>query len=254
MIEFKGLRAGRVRHACFGREGGVSDGIFASLNCGFGSSDEGAKVAENRTRAMASLGLAGERLVTCYQVHGAQSVTVEKPWSLGEAPRADAMATRVPGVALGILTADCAPVLLADAEAGVVGAAHAGWRGAQGGVLEAALDAMERLGARRERIAAAIGPAIGFASYEVGPEFAAVFLAEDPANARFFAAVPGSDRQRFDLSGYVAARLERLGVGQAETSGRDTAAEALAFFSYRRSRLAGEADYGRQLSAICLAE
>jgi purine-nucleoside/S-methyl-5'-thioadenosine phosphorylase / adenosine deaminase len=241
-----------IRHGFFTRQGGVSEGIFASLNCGFGSSDEAAKVAENRARAMAALGLGGERLLTCYQVHSAEVVVVDRPWQRGEAPRADAMVTGTPEIALGILTADCAPVLFADAGARIIGAAHAGWRGALTGVLEATVAAMERLGAKPQRISAAIGPCIGRESYEVGAEFPAPFLAENAANAAFFRATPRQGHFLFDLAGYVAARLKRLGLARIETIPGDTAAEAERFFSYRRSCHRKERDYGRELSAITL--
>jgi YfiH family protein len=190
MIRLSLLDDPRLRHGFFTREGGVSTGIFASLNCSLGSGDALADIAENRRRAMAALGLGLDKLATCRQVHGIDVVTVEQPWDDADRPRADAMVTRQRGLALGILTADCAPVLLADAEAGVIGAAHAGWRGAFAGVVAATVEAMIRAGARAERMRAGIGPCIGFASYEVGPEFPAPFLAQDPANAAFFRAAP----------------------------------------------------------------
>jgi YfiH family protein len=230
----------------------VSEGIFASLNCGLGSSDEAAKVAENRARAMAVLGLAGDRLATCYQVHSPTVIVVDRAWPRGEAPRADAMVTRTPEIALGILTADCAPVLFADAEARVIAAAHAGWRGALSGVLEATVEAMKKLGAAPHRMGAAIGPCIGRHSYEVGPEFPAHFIAENAANAAFFRAAPRDGHFLFDLAGYAAARLQRLGLARIETIPGDTAAEAERFFSYRRSCHRKEPDYGRELSAIAL--
>jgi polyphenol oxidase len=241
-----------VRHGFFTRQGGVSEGIFASLNCGFGSSDEAAKVAENRARAMSVLGLAGDRLSTCYQVHSAEVVVVDSPWPREQRPRADAIVTRMPEIALGILTADCAPVLFADAEARIIGAAHAGWRGALSGVLEATVDAMKKLGATPHRMHAAIGPCIGRDSYEVGPEFPAPFMAENAENAAFFRAAPRSGHFLFDLAGYVAARLQRIGLARIETIGGDTAGEAERFFSYRRSCHRKELDYGRELSAITL--
>jgi YfiH family protein len=254
VIRLSALDTDGVRHGFFTREGGVSDGIFASLNCGFGSNDDAAKVRENRRRAMAALGLAADRLAICHQLHSPDVVTVEAPWRHEDRPRGDAMVTRRPGVALGILTADCAPVLFADPEARIIGAAHAGWRGALTGVLEATVTAMEALGAATARIRAGIGPCIAQTSYEVGPEFPAPFLAEDAANARFFRAAPRVGHFHFDLAGYVAHRLERLGLGQIERSGGDTAAEAERFFSYRRSCLRKEPDYGRELSAICLGD
>jgi YfiH family protein len=241
-----------IRHGFFTRHGGVSEGIYASLNCGFGSSDEAAKVAENRARAMAALGLAGDRLATCYQTHSADVVVVDDPWPRGENPRADAMVTRTPEIALGILTADCAPVLFADAEARIIGAAHAGWRGALSGVLEATVEAMKKLGAVPQRIHAAIGPCIGSDSYEVGPEFPAPFLAETAGNEVFFRAAPRAGHFLFDLAGYATARLKRLSLARIETMPGDTAADVERFFSYRRSYHRKEPDYGRELSAIVL--
>ena len=239
-------------HAFFTREGGVSEGLFTSLNCGLGSGDDAAKVAENRRRAMAALGLDGDRLVTGYQVHSADVAIIDERWRPEQRPRADALVTRREDVALGILTADCVPVLFADAEAGVIGAAHAGWRGALGGVLEATVAAMVSLGAAPQRLRAGIGPAIAQPSYEVGPEFPAPFLAQDEANAGFFRKAPRAGHFLFDLPGYVARRLARLGLGAIEHSGGDTAAEPERFFSYRRSCLRQEPDYGRALSAIRL--
>jgi YfiH family protein len=243
---------GRVRHAFFTREGGVSTGLYASLNCGYGSADDPEAVTGNRRRAAARLGLEAGRLATVHQIHSPACVVVEVPFARGSEPRADAMVTRVRGLALGILTADCAPVLFADAEAGVVGAAHAGWKGAVGGVVEATVEAMVGLGARRERIAAAVGPCIARQSYEVGPEFPAPFLAAEPADADLFSPSQRAGHHMFDLPGYVARRLARAGVTRVATTRHDTAAEAERFFSYRRSVLRGEPDYGRQLSAIVL--
>jgi len=254
LITLGALDADGIRHGFFTRDGGVSGGIFASLNCGFGSGDDESNVAENRRRVAAALGLPPDRLVTCNQFHSAEAVAVERPWRREDRPRADAMVTRTPGIALGILTADCAPVLFADPDARVIGAAHAGWRGALGGVLEAAVRAMVALGAARERIAAGIGPCIGRASYEVGAEFPAPFLAADSGNADFFVSAARAGHFLFDLSGYVAQRLERLGLAGIERTGGDTAAEPARFFSYRRACLRKETDYGRELSAICLAE
>ena len=241
-----------VRHGFFGRRGGVSGGLFASLNCGFGSGDEAAAVAENRARAAGRLELEGKRLVTAYQTHSSEVALVERPWTREDAPRVDAMAARTPGIALGILTADCAPVLLADSEAGVIGAAHAGWRGALDGVLEAVVAAMTGLGARREAMVAAVGPAIGQDSYEVGPEFPAPFLEQDPDNAGHFRPAPREGHFHFDLTGYVGRRLGLARVGTVRSLPRDTCAEDARFFSYRRACLRGEPDYGRNLSAIYL--
>ena len=242
----------RVRHAFFTRRGGVSGGLYDSLNCGFGSGDERQNVAENRSRAMARIDMTPERLVTVYQVHSSRVRAVEQPWRPDEAPQADAMVTRTPGVALGVLTADCAPVLLADTEGGVVGAAHAGWRGAVGGVLEAVVTAMEQLGAARERIVAGIGPCIAQRSYEVGPEFPAPLLERSADNRDFFCPAARDGHFLFDLKGYAARRLAAAGVGAVKCLPCDTCGEAERFFSYRRSCLRSEGDYGRGLSAIYL--
>jgi YfiH family protein len=241
-----------VRHAFLTREGGVSGGIYASLNCGYGSGDDAASVTANRRRAVAAGAPEAATLVTLYQVHGPRAIAVDAPWPAGKAPRADAMVTARADVALGILSADCAPVLLADPVARVIGAAHAGWRGALAGVLEATVAAMERLGAERGRIAAAIGPCIQLSSYEVGPEFPKPFLDEDPANARFFRPADRPGRQGFDLSGYCAAKLAAEGLAAVAGLPNDTCAEADLFFSYRRAARNGEPDYGRGLSLICL--
>jgi len=242
----------RIRHAFFTRQGGVSTGIYASLNCGPGSRDERASVLENRHRALAALDLPEGRLATVHQVHSAEAVAVTDPWPIGEAPRADALVTTRPGLALGVLTADCAPVLLADAKAGVVGAAHGGWRGALTGVLEAVVDEMEGLGARRRHIAAGIGPCIGKRAYEVGPEFPQPFLDQDEANGDFFVAAPRAGHFLFDLRGYAARRLARLGLADVQTLPCDTCGEEARFFSHRRARHRGQSDYGRMLSAIYL--
>ena len=241
-----------IRHAFFTRQGGVSEGLYSSLNCGFGSGDAAENVVENRARALERIEIETERLVTVYQVHSPDVARVERPWHNGEAPRADAMVTQRPHVALGILTADCAPVLLAEPKAKVVGAAHAGWRGALDGVLEATVAAMEELGAARERIVAGIGPAIGQRSYEVGPEFPAPFLAQSPENRDFFCPAPREGHFFFDLKGYAARRLARLGLKAVQCLPCDTCAEEQRFFSYRRSCQRGEPDYGRGLSAIYL--
>ena len=243
-----------IRHAFFTREGGVSQGLFASLNCGFGSRDDPAKVEENRAIAAARLALPVERLVTCHQVHGIATVTVERPWERAANPRADGMVTAVPGIALGVLAADCAPVLFADPEARIIGAAHGGWRGALAGVMEATVAAMAALGARPERVRAGIGPCIAQPSYEVGPEFAAAFAAADRGSGGFFEPAPREGHFLFDLGGYIAHRLARLGLAAVERAPHDTAAEEALFFSYRRACLRGEPDYGRGLAAIALAE
>ncbi len=241
-----------IRHAFFTRSGGVSTGLYASLNVGLGSGDAPAAVAENRARAAGRLDLPPDRLVTCHQVHSATCVTVEAPWRPQDAPRADAMVTRVPGVALGILTADCAPVLFADSKAKVIGAAHAGWKGAKDGVIEATIARMVELGAKPSRIVAAVGPCIAQRSYEVGPEFPAPFQEEDPRNRDYFAPARRPGHFLFDLVGYVARRLGDAGVEIIQRCPNDTAAEEDRFFSYRRSRLRGESDYGRGLSAILI--
>jgi YfiH family protein len=245
---------GGIRHAFFTRQGGVSEGIYAALNCGFGSRDDPAKVERNRAIAAAQLGLPVERLVTCHQIHGIATVTVERPWRRDANPRADAMVTAVPGIALGVLAADCAPVLFADPKARVVGAAHGGWRGALAGVMEATVAAMAAQGARPERICAGIGPCIGQPSYEVGPEFAAAYAAADHGSGGFFKPAPREGHFLFDLGGYIADRLARLGLAAVERAPHDTAAEAALFFSYRRACRRGESDYGRGLAAIALAE
>ncbi len=254
MLTLAALQQPGLRHGFFGRPGGVSEGLYASLNCGFGSGDDPERVAENRARAVAMAGMPEGSLITAYQVHSPDVVTVTEPWRRADAPKVDAMVTDRPGLSLGILTADCAPVLFADPGARVVGAAHAGWRGALTGVLDATVEAMRALGARPERIAAGVGPCIAQPSYEVGPEFPAPFLAHDPENAAFFAPSARDGRHMFDLPGYVTRRLRRLGLGRVDTLPHDTCAEADRFFSYRRATLAGETDYGRDLSIICLED
>lgn len=239
-----------IRHGYFGRRGGVSAGIYGSLNCGPGSNDAPEAVRENRARVSRTLG--AEHLLSLYQVHGVEVITVREAWESGASrPRCDAMVTDRPGLALGTLAADCGPVLLADAAGGVIGAAHAGWKGALAGVLESTVAAMEKLGARRDRIRAALGPTIAGESYEVGAEFPAPFLAEHRDNARFFAAGAKPGKHQFDLPGYIVARLERIGVA-AEWIGHDTLALSTDYFSYRRTTLAGGGDYGRNVSAIVL--
>ncbi|MBW8814868.1 MAG: peptidoglycan editing factor PgeF [Caulobacterales bacterium] len=237
-----------VRHAFFTRQGGVSEGIYASLNVGVGSKDDPDAVRENRRRCAAHLG--GE-LVTAYQVHSVLALVTDGPWPAGP-PQADAVVSATTGVVCGALAADCAPILLADPQARVVAAAHAGWKGALTGVAEAAIARMESLGARRERIVAAVGPCIGPASYEVGVEYMARFTHFDPSYARFFSAGEGPDKRQFDLPAFVLARLRAAGVAQCEWVGRDTCAEGDLFFSNRRAFKLGEPDYGRLLSAIVL--
>ena len=243
---------GAIRHAFFTREGGVSEGMFASLNCGLGSGDDPTHVTRNRAIAADALGVAEEQLVTCHQIHSATVLTVAAPWRRDAAPRADGMVTDRPGIALGVLAADCAPVLFADPEAGVIGAAHGGWRGALGGVMEATVAAMTALGAAPARIRAGIGPCIAQASYEVGPEFPGRFTEIDPANDRFFVAADRPGYFRFNLPGFIAHRLGRLGLGAIVDTACDTVADPRRFFSYRRACLTGERDYGRALAAITL--
>jgi YfiH family protein len=243
-----------IRHAFFTRDGGVSRGVYASLNGGTGSNDAPANVADNRARMAAALGVARQNLITAHQIHSPTVVTAERPWPPEERPRADAIVTRTPALAIGVSTADCGPVLFADAQARVIGAAHAGWRGALTGVIEATVAAMERLGADRDRIVAAMGPMIRQQNYEVGPEFVERFQGADAANAAFFQPGERKGHALFDLAGYIAARLAAAGIRRAEDVGRCTYADADRFFSYRRSVHRGEADYGRHINAIALAE
>lgn len=238
-----------VRHAFFTREGGVSEGAFASLNVGSRGGDLPERVAANRARAAARLGLGPDRLVTARQVHGATALTVAEPWGPADAPEADGLVTDRPGLLLGVLSADCGPLLMADPDAGVVAAAHAGWKGALGGVVGATVAAMAALGARPERIVAALGPCIAQQSYEVGSEFVASFAAADPESERFFRA-GASGKALFDLKRFVAERLRRAGVAQVDLLPHDTCADAERFFSYRRSTIRHEDGFGLQLSAI----
>jgi hypothetical protein len=242
-----------IRHAFFTREGGVSDGLYASLNGGQGSSDRPEHVDENRARMASVLGVRAERFVTAYQVHSPDVVIAEEPWTRATRPQADAIVTRVPGLAVGVSTADCGPVLFADPAARVVGAAHAGWKGALTGVVEATIATMERLGAERARIVAAIGPTIRQPSYEVGAEFLARFCAAGVENERFFLPSPRQGHAMFDLAGYIAARLDRAGIGRIEDVGHCTYADPR-FFSYRRATHRAEPDYGRHINAIALVE
>jgi YfiH family protein len=239
-----------IRHGFFTRDGGVSKGIYASLNCGLGSNDRRADVIENRRRVTEALG--AKHVMTLYQAHTPTALVLDEPVDIAELPKADALVTRTPGLAIGVLAADCTPVLFADPEAKVVGAAHAGWRGALAGVLEATIGAMQAEGAKRQRIVAAIGPCISRAAYEVGPEFEADFLEKDAASKRFFTIPEGGKRAHFDLAGFVQARLEKAGIGRIERAGPCTfGTESL--FSYRRSQARSEPDYGRQISAIVVA-
>ncbi|MDQ0454519.1 peptidoglycan editing factor PgeF [Rhizobium paknamense] len=241
-----------VRHGFFTRQGGVSEGIYAGLNVGIGSQDLRAHVQENRRRVAGFFGLGEDNLATVHQIHSADVVTVEAPFG-SERPQADAMVSRTPGVILGVLSADCGPILFADAEARVIGAAHAGWKGALTGVLENTIAAMVALGARREAIIATLGPSISGAAYEVGPEFVERFLAHDADYARFFRPSEKPGHAYFDLPGLTVQRLTKAGV-QADSLGLCTYADPDTFFSYRRTTHAKEPDYGRQVSAIALME
>ena len=239
-----------VAHAFFTREGGVSEGVYATLNGGVGSSDAPAHVAENRARMAAMLGVAPERLLVPYQVHSPDVVTVSAPWD--ERPRCDGIVTATRGLGLGVTGADCGMILFADASAGVVGAAHAGWKGARDGVVEATVAAMVALGATASRVVAVLGPCIAQASYEVGPEFVAAF-GGDPEAARHFEPSRNPGRAMFNLHGYIGLRAKRAGVAEFVDLGHDTYADEARFFSYRRKTHRGEPDYGRLVSAIALA-
>lgn len=241
-----------VRHAFFTRQGGVSDGVYRSLNGGVGSNDQAEKVRENRARMAAVLGVAPGSLVTAYQIHSPDVVVAEKPWTRETAPRADAVVTRVGGLAVAVTTADCGPVLFADEAAGVVAAAHAGWKGALTGILETTIETMEQLGASRARIIAAIGPTIRQANYEVGPELKARFLSEDAESEQFFRPSTREAHSLFDLPGFIAARLRAAGLVRIEDLGHCTYADPDRFYSYRRSVHRAEPDYGRHVNAIAL--
>lgn len=246
------LRQSGIRHAFFARGGGVSQGIYESLNAGIGSRDAPDKVRENRARMATALGVAPTHLVTCYQVHSPDVIVAEQPWTRENSPRADAIVTRVPGLAIGVSTADCGPVLFADGEAGVIGAAHAGWKGALTGVLEATVTAMEKLGAARARIVAALGPMIRQSNYEVGAEFVERFMAADDRNARYFAPATRPGHAMFDLPRYIRSRLERAEIKSVEDLGVCTYADPARFFSYRRTTHLAESDYGRHVNAIAI--
>ncbi len=242
----------KIAHGFFTREGGLSDGIHAGLNCGYGSDDKREAVRQNRARVSASLGVAPENLITVHQIHSARVIVAEQAWQPGEAPRGDAMVSTTPGLALGIMTADCAPVLFADAQAGVIGAAHAGWKGALAGILEATVRKMEEQGAQRSQIAAVLGPCIGQISYQVGPEFLAAFTAQNSTHEKYFAPSDKADHHQFDLAGFVMSRLKRLGLEQSHDTALDTYVDEGRFYSYRRSCHRDESDYGRQIAAITL--
>ena len=247
------LRQPGLAHAFFTRRGGASSGVYASLNGGAGSSDDPALVRENRARMAQALGVAGDHLLVPYLVHSPDAVAVSAPWPAGERPRCDALATTTPGLALGVTGADCGILLFADMDAGVIGAAHAGWKGALNGVLEATLEAMRRLGASVANTRVALGPTIAQGSYEVGPEFVAAFVGREPDAQRFFAPSVNPDRAMFDLHGFIAMRLARAGVTEFEDLGVDTYADEERCFSYRRATHRGEKDYGRMVAAIALA-
>jgi len=243
------LESPTIAHGFFGREGGVSEGLYAGLNCGPGSADNKAHIAENRARVAHALGQMPEKLCTLYQIHSPNVVIVHEPY-IRTPPQADAHVTNVAGITLGILTADCAPVLFADVAVGVIGAAHAGWKGAHGGVVESTVLAMEKLGAKRENIAAIIGPCIAQSSYEVGPEFIARFTADE--QTQFFIPSLREEHHRFDLPAYVTKTAHAAGLQRVAVIAMDTCSNEAQFFSYRRTTLRGEPDYGRQISAIAL--
>ncbi len=253
MIQAEVLKIPGVSHGFFTREGGHSQGLFASLNCGMGSGDDKDTVRRNRAIVASQLSVAEPNLITAYQVHSPDVIAVEKPWPADARPKADGMVTAARGLAIGVLTADCGPVLFADGEAGVIGAAHAGWKGALAGVTGRTLEAMEALGARRERTVAVLGPMISRAAYEVGPEFPARYLDDDSANQRFFTASERAGHWMFDLARYIEARLERERAGKVVNLGLCTYNDEGRFFSYRRATHRRETDYGRQISAIALS-
>ena len=246
------LRLPGLAHGFFTRLGGVSQGVYASLNAGVGSRDAPEAVTENRTRAAAALGVKPERLTVPYQIHSPDAVAVSEPWAPDARPRCDALVTATPGLALGVTGADCGMILLADQSAGVIGAAHAGWKGTLAGVVEATVAAMERLGARRSAIVAALGPCIGPKSYEVGPELVAAFAAVGDSSAGHFTPSRRAGRSMFNLNAYIAERASRAGIGQFEDLGLDTYGDERRFFSYRRATHRKEPDYGRLMSVIVL--
>jgi len=250
MITTRELNLPNVAHGFFTREGGFSAGIFSSMNAGLGSGDDIEAVKRNRAKAALALGVAADHLVSGYQVHGTDVAVVSGP--MAERPKVDGLVTSMPGVALGVLTADCGPLLFADAEAGVIGAAHAGWKGALHGIYRSTVEAMEKLGARRERVTAVIGPTISQAAYEVGPEFPGPFLAADKRHAEYFIPSVNERHHMFDLPRFLSDRMKAMGVGQVLDLGFCTYADDRRFFSYRRATHRGERDYGRLLSAIVL--
>ena len=241
-----------IRHAFFTRAGGVSQGIYASLNGGLGSRDAPENVRENRARMAAAVGAAPDHFMSAFQIHSPDVVVAETSWTRETAPRADAIVTRVPGLAIGASTADCGPILFADSSAGVIGVAHAGWKGALVGVLEATIDAMEKLGAARWRMVVALGPLIRQPNYEVGPELVTRFVEADPDNTGFFRPSERAEHALFDLGGYIVRRLTRAGIPSVDDLGLCTYADPQRFFSYRRATHLREPDYGRHINAIAL--
>ena len=252
MVKADTLSLPGIRHAFFTREGGVSGGLYESLNGGVGSHDSASDVTENRARMAASLGVAPHRFLTAYQMHSPHVVVAEAPWTSEARPHADAIVTRMPELAIGVTTADCGPILFAEPNARVVGAAHAGWRGALAGVAEATITAMEQLGAARAQIRAALGPMIRQDNYEVGRDLIERFAVEDPAGTPFFVPASRPAHALFDLGGYIAARLRRAGVSHIEDLGLCTYADPALFYSYRRATHRAEDDYGRHINAIAL--
>ncbi len=254
MIQSDALKLDGLSHGFFTRRGGFSTGIFSSLNCGLGSGDDRDVVLQNRALVAQTLGVDPGKLLSAYQVHSPDAMVVTGPWPTQDRPRVDALVTKTPGVALGVLTADCGPLLFADARARVIGAAHAGWKGALTGVTTRTLETMESEGAKRENIVAVIGPMISQAAYEVGPEFPSRFIDADPSNQRFFAASPRPGHFMFDLPGYIEARLRSEGVGSVVNLSLCTFSDEERFFSYRRTTHRNEKDYGRLISAVSLSE
>lgn len=252
MIQSDALKLEGLAHGFFTRQGGHSTGVFSSLNCGMGSGDDRETVLKNRALVAGRLGIAPDCLLSAWQVHSAEASVVTGPWGQDDRPRVDALVTRTPGIGLGVLTADCGPILFADPQARVIGAAHAGWKGAFGGVVGATVAAMERLGAKRNDIIAVLGPTIGPNAYEVGPEFIATVTGEDEDHARFFRPSGREGHAFFDLPGFIALRAEQAGVGRFVDMGLCTYSDETRFFSYRRTTHRAEPDYGRLISAIAL--
>ena len=250
IIQSATLAAAGVKHAFFTRNGGVSEGVYASLNGGVGSSDARENVAENKRRMAETLGVSAERFLVPFQIHSADCLVVDKPWT--ERPRCDGLATATPGLVLGVTGADCGMILFADPKAAVVGACHAGWKGALSGVIEATISAMEKLGARRAETIVALGPTIGPNSYEVGPEFFAQFVAQSPEHARFFSPSVKAEHKMFDLPAFIGFRTEQARVASFENLALDTYADETRFYSYRRTTHRKEPDYGRLVSAVAV--